>query len=323
MAIQTDSVYANASKLKLGKPEQKKLQAPFDKKLIEIFANGAIYIPHIFISKRLTEVLGIGQWSLSFTDMTPTDAARHLLRGQHILKIKGCFVGEDYGEMKITTDFNSYKMAMATLSATAVRRICALRLNCGTEVYEAEFQDKWRDEFATTVVEDGQELWCKKGGSVKHEEGDLSENAAKKKPATPEDLNDMLLKLGTEGKENVIAFAVERGFIQPDKDLYSWPLNRVARGELEIQKLKQEIIDFVASKKAKAVQDNWRLVAVPFQPNKGKILSAFSKEELAELWDFATGDNGKPLRSKYPDFVKAVEMAAAENNFQRLKSKRA
>ena len=56
--------YTNASKLKISKAEIKKLTKPFPQEQIEIRPDGAIFLPHIYLSQRLNEVFSPGGWSL-------------------------------------------------------------------------------------------------------------------------------------------------------------------------------------------------------------------------------------------------------------------
>src|SRR6516162_10600060 len=56
--------YEQTSNLSLTEEEAARLREPFPDDAIEILPTGEIYVPHIFIRERLTQVLGPGQWAM-------------------------------------------------------------------------------------------------------------------------------------------------------------------------------------------------------------------------------------------------------------------
>lgn len=308
------SAYAKASKLKkLSKAEEKALQADFNEKHIEILANGAIYLPHHFISSRLIEVFGIGQWSLICRE-TPS---KGYLNVEHVMIVRGCFVGEDFGQ----ADFNSpesYKLSMGGLAASATRRIAAFKLNCGIKLYQQDFIDSWIAKHA----EQTESGWCKKGGKVKISETETSLPQGVKKQMSEND-RDVLIQLlcGSADSKIVLEFAVERKILLPTETLADWPLFRVVTSQKEIEALQGEIKDFEKSKTAKKIESvSWDKTLLPFPVNKGKTLGDLAKDELASLWEVF--ETTLSMREKFPDFANIIKKVGEIKNFSALKTKR-
>lgn len=138
-----EPAYAKASQLELTDAEIAALTEPFPDNAIEIRPHdGLIYIPHIEISNRLNKVLKPGKWALV--------CRRHWLEnsvmyGEHVLLIRGCFVGESVGghPYVASNPKTNYSDSLESTAAEALRRICGKRLSCGSQVWVPEYARQW------------------------------------------------------------------------------------------------------------------------------------------------------------------------------------
>lgn len=138
-----EPAYAKASQLELTDAEIAALTEPFPDSAVEIRPHdGLIYIPHIEISNRLNKVLKPGKWALV--------CRRHWLEnsvmyGEHVLLIRGCFVGESVGghPYVASNPKTNYSDSLESTAAEALRRICGKRLSCGSQVWVPEYARQW------------------------------------------------------------------------------------------------------------------------------------------------------------------------------------
>jgi hypothetical protein len=319
--------YQKASRLRITKSEAKKLTKPFPDKDVEIRPdNGALYLPHILLSQRLNETFSPGSWALICRAHEYIEDAQ-MIRAEHILLIKGCFVGEAVGEHK----FNSlagekYGDGLEATAAEALRRICGKRLSCGNQLWQPVYCSTWQTKFAETfqadVYERGENrkvLRWRKKGSVGTVEA-LSETplpAAVKWTATDDDRFVMLQCLSTVGKANVLKFAIAEGILKEGQTLEDWPLDQVPNGERGIRALETRI---AAKFAPQPVKIEWQDALVPFGSMKGKRLGEVEKSVLAGYWEAFDGQNVNKSNPVHVAFKKALDSAAKHFNLTKPKT---
>ena len=319
--------YENASRLKITKAEAKQLTKPFPDHVIEIRPNdGALYIPHVFISQRLNQVFTPGSWSLICREHFLDEEAREV-QAEFVLIVRGCFVGEEVGEHP----FNSlagekYSDALAFIAAKALRRICGLKFSCGGELWEPNFCEKWRNKNAEQYqgeIYDGRQsqkvmLWRKKGAKTNLNESETPTPRAKKYQPTEDDKFLMLQCLSTLPTEQVMKFAIDQGIIKPNKEgiafLEDWPLEKVVAGEVAIRKLQTQIIGSFPA--AKPDPKSWQEVEVPFGSMKGKPIHQLHKTELCGYLEAIDS-----IPAAHAEFKKALESAAEFYQLTKFKSR--
>lgn len=304
--------YANASKLKMSKAEIKKLTKAFQQEQIEIRPDGAIFIPHIFISQRLNEVFAPGGWSLICREHYLEEDACEI-QAEYILIVRGCFIGEEVGEQAFNQVSDKYSDALACIAAKALRRICGLKFSCGNQLWQPVFVEKWKAKFAESY-RDGEELvWRKKGKEALSE---LSETAQprNKKSKVDDDMRHVMLQcLSTQGNDNVLKYALEKKILKKGETLNDWPLKKVAVGERAIRELQNEIQKFF---NPEPNIKSWRDVPMPFGSMKGKKLGELDKEVVAGYFD------GIDQLKGHDDFKTAMKEAAAHFNITDMKPRK-
>lgn len=315
--------YENASRLKITKAEAKQLTKPFPDQVIEIRAHdGAIFLPHIFISQRLNDVFGPGAWSLVCREHYFDEDAR-MIYAEHVLLIRGCAVGEAVGEHSFNALANEkYGDALESTAAEALRRICGKRLSCGNQLWQPDFCEKWQKKYAETFsgeVFNGREtikaaLWRKKGSKTNLNESETPTPRAKKYEPTEDDKFLMLQCLSTLPKEQVLKFAVEQKILAAGQTLKDWPLEKVVAGEVGIRKLQTQIISSFPS--AKPEVKIWQNFEVPFGSLKGKKLGELPAEEIAAYWEVR-----KDIPASYANFQTALEDAGKFHHLTKIKSR--
>lgn len=318
--------YTNASRLKIAKAEAKKLTKPFPEKDVEIRStDGAIFIPHIFLSQRLNEVFGPGAWSLICREHYFEEDSQ-MLYAEHILIIRGCFVGEAVGEHKFNPlNGEKYGDALESSAAEALRRICGKRLSCGNQLWQPVFCQTWQNKFAETfqadVYEHGENRkvlrWRKKGSIGTVEE--LSETplpASVKYTATEDDRHVMLQCLSILGNPNVLRWAISQNILKVNQTLDDWPLEQVALGERAVRALQTKIEADITPQKTRT--GKWQDCEIPFGGMKGQKLGTLKPDDIAGYW---TGMEGVK-KTFHPDFVQALNAAAKHLNLTKLKTHR-
>ena len=310
--------YQRASQLKINKTEAKQLQKPFADKSVEIIpATGGLYIPHIAISNRLNQTFGPGAWALICRDHR-ADEDGERIRAEHILVVRGCVVGESVEEMHINPlESARYGDALKFTEGKALRRICATRLSCGSQIYEKDYCERWIEKYAESVaLETGGTVWKKKGSKLALDSFNEMPVSPVQRPKADENLRYVMLQcLSTQGNENVLAFAIAEGILKPGQVLDEWPLDQVSVGESEIRKLQIRIQKAFEKPAAEA---DWKETTVPFGGMKDQKLGGLKPDEIAGYWEVAE-DEKSPIGKKYPKFKSALDAAAKFFNFQKLK----
>lgn len=326
--------YANASKLKLSKAEIKALTKPFPDNQIEILPTGSIYLPHIFLSKRLNQVFGPGAWSLICRDHYIDEDARAIY-AEHVLIIRGCIIGESVGDRGFNelTKKANYGDIVEWLAGQALRRICGKRLSCSAELWEPDYAIKWQSKHAEQYQGESWDsearimvptmLWKKKGSKIVLDHFSESPTQQTKKIKADENLRHVMLQiLEQAGKANVLKFAVDNGILTGDQDLNDWPLDRVGVTESEIKMLQRQIEEHL-KKSLPAESTGWRTVKIPFGKFKDQTLGEIEKETIGEFWAGIPELTKSPsIAEKNKKFISAINAAAKEFEFSQLKTKK-
>lgn len=310
--------YANASKLKITKSDAKRLMKPFPDNAVEIRPDGAIYVPHIYLSERLNQVFGPGAWVTICKDHYE-DTDINIVYGEHVLVIRECYVGEAMGERSFT-GMDRYSDALETTIAEALRRVCGKRLSVGNQVWQPQFIKRWKDKFAETYIaeSDGKTYWRRKGSAVADPEfgrpvgkGEATLRAADmrkrlSKDEAAEAIHIMLqLLCAQHGNNHVMNFALVQGILKPGQALEEWPQEKIATKEWEVKKLLDEIGVFIQGAK---IITGWQEFKVPFGKNKGKTLHDLNKRQIAAfLREIPSGT--------YPEF--AAALVKADEHYKR------
>lgn len=135
------SAYEKASTLILTQEESEALMKEFTDDEIEIKPTGELYIPHIYIRERLTQVLRPGQWTPVLRSIKKEG---NKLMAEVVLLIRGTMCGEAWGAMDYyPTGRMDYTDALEGAQGEAVRRIAAKTLSCGSQVWKPAFCREW------------------------------------------------------------------------------------------------------------------------------------------------------------------------------------
>jgi hypothetical protein len=263
------------------------------------------------------------------------DEDARAIYAEHILVIRSCVVGESVGDRQFHEQSSkaNYGDIVEWLAGQALRRICGKRLSCSAELWEPDYALKWQakhaeqyqgeswDEEARAMVP--AMLWKKKGTKAVLNHLLESPTSQPMKVKADENLRHIMVQtLQTLGSNYVLNFAVENGILKNGQGLEDWPLDRVAVTEPEIKMLQRQITEYI-NKNAASVKSDWRDVKIPFGKFKDSTLRAISKEEIAEQWLVIPDlQKNKTLAEKHKKFIDALNEAAAEFNFQPLKTKK-
>lgn len=319
--------YQQASRLKITKAEAKRLTHSFPDKQVEVRPNdGAIYIPHIFLSQRLNEVFGPGSWSLICREHYHDEEAR-MLYAEHILIIRGCFVGEAVGEHPFNSLTNAkYGDALESSAAEALRRICGKRLSCGNQVWQPAYCQSWLDKFAEQKpgeIFDGRTtqkvmLWRKKGAKNALDPVSETPVARGRKARVDDNMRNIMLQvLCIMGKENVLEYAIAKKILNKKQTLEDWPLDKVVASEKEVRAMELDIQAFFEAKGG-GKSARWTEFIIPFGAMKDHRLGELKKEDIHGYWETMTGSKLK----SHADFKAALDEAAKTLGLQKLKGRK-
>lgn len=94
------------------------------------------YIPHIEISRRLNDVLGVGQWAIIRLSER-LDVQANVVYGSYALIVRGVWVGDSVAGHPYhpTNRQMDYADALESTRGVALRRIAAKSLGCGDQVW--------------------------------------------------------------------------------------------------------------------------------------------------------------------------------------------
>lgn len=131
-----------AGTLVLSPEEQARLTARFPESAVlvrKLRDRSERYLPHIEISRRLSEALGVGQWCLvRLREWYDQDTST--VYGSYALVVRGVWVGDTVAGWPYRRANSSidYADALECCRGVALRRIAAKSLGCGDQVWEAE-----------------------------------------------------------------------------------------------------------------------------------------------------------------------------------------
>jgi hypothetical protein len=158
--------YKGASTLKLKVDEVKKLTADFPDSDIEIRPHdGIIYLPHMALRDRLSEVFGpLSVAEICRERMIRTDSNE--IAVDLVLMIRGVFAAEAIGTAKYypNNPKTTFGDVVESAWSEALRR-CAKKISCGVQCWRPNFIRRWIAENA--VQKNGR--WYKKENLPKEE----------------------------------------------------------------------------------------------------------------------------------------------------------
>ncbi len=252
--------YQRAGSLQLTEKETEQLIAPFPDDIVEIRPNdGLIYIPHIFISDRLTRIFGPGQWTL-IRRREWYDPQDNILYAEYVLVIRGCMIGEAVaGHPYVAKNKRmDYSDALEATAGIALRRIAGKVLACGNRVWQPEYARTWVSKYA--MFDRRLNQWHKKASS-----GQASSHVAAAAPGTtapaqatksgaepqvpagetPEEKRQRWIKLcrETAGGKDWIAEDVLKKFnwLAPDAKLDAFALEAVPQTKKQAEQMLEQI----------------------------------------------------------------------------------
>jgi hypothetical protein len=135
--------YERASTLVLTDEEAEQLMGLFPDEQIEIRPHdGLIYLPHIAISRRLSEVFKPAAWSMI---QRRAWIEGNRVYAEYVMVIRGCFVGEAVGahDFQPTNPKMNYSDSLESARAEALRRIAGKSLSCGDQVWQPAYSRRW------------------------------------------------------------------------------------------------------------------------------------------------------------------------------------
>ena len=153
IASLTMKAYDRASTLELTGDEAKKLLMDFPDEAFRPGAGGKdtlIYIEHAFLRDRLTEVFGMGKWSIVPRSrwqeefMTSTNKRGVRVYVEAMLVVRGCFVAESIGEMEYYPHnaAQNYGDAVEGAKSAAFRRCCK-EFGVGLQAWKKGWCEGW------------------------------------------------------------------------------------------------------------------------------------------------------------------------------------
>ncbi len=157
--------YMGASTLKLKPDEIKKLTADFPDDVIEIRPDGLIFVPHMALRDRLSEVFGpLSVAEICRERMIRTESDE--IAVDLVLMIRGVFAAEAIGTAKYykNNPKTSFGDVVESAWSEALRR-CAKKISCGTAVWRPDYVRRWLADNA--VQQNGR--WYKKETLPKEE----------------------------------------------------------------------------------------------------------------------------------------------------------
>lgn len=131
--------YLKAGTLQLTPEESAKLTAKFPRSCMDRKMGKFLYIPHIFISQRLCEVFGPGQWTMIRRDQRMEG---NMIMAEWVMIIRGVYIGESWGAQEYHPN-NAQQTYADVLEATrgeCIRRIAGKYLSCGEEAWDPAVQ---------------------------------------------------------------------------------------------------------------------------------------------------------------------------------------
>ena len=135
--------YAKAGTLKVTKEEAKILAREFADEEVSKNQDGLLYIEHIYISERLTEAFGPGQWcvieSNKWTEPAPGRPDQRIVYGDYVLVVRGAYIAKATASHP-TNRKTGVDDAQESCRSVALRRLAAKSsLGCGNQVWKKAY----------------------------------------------------------------------------------------------------------------------------------------------------------------------------------------
>lgn len=129
------AAYLKAGQLVMTTEETQKLTAEFPRACMERRENRFVYIPHIHISRRLTEVFGPGQWTMI---RRREWIIGNQVNAEWVMIIRGHFVGESIGSQEYhpSNPRQNFADVLEATRGECIRRIAGKYLGCGGEAWD-------------------------------------------------------------------------------------------------------------------------------------------------------------------------------------------
>lgn len=150
----TGDTYFGASQIKLSETEMTKLSAPFEDLDFEIRPDGFIYLPQAMYTKRLNDVLGIGNWALLLVKNAKEDLGNGKFKVFYdgVLMIRGQFASRSCGEATYMTSNDNQSWASALEAAKSDCRVrCCKDLGIAADAWMPAFIRAWQKKYAIRV----------------------------------------------------------------------------------------------------------------------------------------------------------------------------
>jgi hypothetical protein len=142
---------------------RKVLAEPPAPEAVEIKPDGIVYVPGVFYRRQLTRAFGAGGWAI--VPRAPARVMGDLVVYPGALYCLGRFVAEAAGECTYRQNSNmSYASCVEGAKTDALSRCCK-DLGMATELWDAAWRDRWKDEYAETYM--GEKWDGKKQAMVK------------------------------------------------------------------------------------------------------------------------------------------------------------
>lgn len=337
-----DAAYQKASELRLTPDEDAALSAPFGDDAVEIRPHdGLLWIPHIHISRRLSTVLGRGQWSLICRRYWMDGDAQQVY-ADCVMMIRGCFVGESIGAQQFQprNARMNYSDAIEAAQSEALRRIAGKRLNCGDQVWDPGFCREWCAKYA--VQQNGK--WSRKrhqdaptpktvhpkpeNAPASHSE---PKNAVPAQHEATEKTREWMIKELAPVADRALEVFRSWDWLMPNEGLADLPLRYVPTTRAAMATLLGEISKADEPKQPPPPEsdndggsDDWRSFKVPFGNDKGTPLDELDKKKLFGWWaNFEVKDvdeDGNPRKPEWiesdQEFRDALDEAGHHYNFK-------
>lgn len=267
----------SAEPLDLPEPKRQALMAPFPDHQVEIRPTGELYIPHVYVRRRLNEVLGPGRWALW--------TIRHGRSGNVVyvhcvLIVEGRAIGDAYADAtwEASNPRMSFTDAVQAAEASALRRLAAKFLSCGDQVWLPDFCRRWIAQYAESqsVWEHGRrvERWRRRDSGITVDEGGRVETAAeppKKGKAEAEEAKDQEAEtdeVATISQKQIrYISSLLRQIAGPDetrhRSLLGHLTGKTSRAQLTAKQASKLIDDLQTASKNKLVWNGSGFVAAP------------------------------------------------------------
>jgi hypothetical protein len=158
------TMLSTAGSVKLNEKQKKILYEEVNPDDVAIRLDGLIYLPWVHYVKMLHEAFGM-EWAL-ITQGSPTIRDNNVVWGFHLI-VKGSLMGYVIGEQEYFPNNRrmSYTDACEAAKSNALMRLCK-QIGVGLELWDPQFIDKWKKQYAETYVDRGKKLWKKKSSQA-------------------------------------------------------------------------------------------------------------------------------------------------------------